>query len=194
MEPPKHPFERFFTRSQQQLHRRNEFGYETRLINFLLKELRLTRRRSELLEMQQRRTTDLAPITLAVFNDAFPEFPLVMACSRLQGKRLHICVDTLLPNLFKNYQRAPYVKHYDLEAYQRFQHTAQGRTIGLIFPYKGVPKSLVVHNGGLDQFRYPGTVITHHQDDESEPRTLYVQSLAPLVRAIAQTDWQNSQT
>jgi len=156
--------------------------FEEGKVQFLLKRFGVTNKKWDML----RKSRDLVGenlLTVSLFNEMFPTFPIVLGCSRLGGVKLHTDLRCTTPALFRRFQDAPWVEAYE-EFYEQVSGQALDRTIGLIFPRKGVQQGLLIHNGGLDAYWVRGLRWTYFGGTKEKPQLLYVQPFAPLVGAI----------
>lgn len=85
-----------------------------------------------------------ARLTFAEFCRAFPEFPLWLAADRDVGRRLHVDPKAVLPRWFSHFHALPFVRAWEYAAESKPPDA--GRPTGLVFPRKGVPAGLVVHD------------------------------------------------
>lgn len=156
---------------------------EERQVLFLLNRLGMPRQKWRLLRTAEARTGQKR-LTLDLFNEAFPSFPLLLAYSQEAGERLHQKKDATLPALFTRFQSFPPVKFYE-DWFERVERDANGRAIGLLFPRKGIQRGLILHNGeGLEGLWLHGMVATYTGGNRKHPYRLYLQAFAPLVEAI----------
>lgn len=159
-----------------------EASFEEERVKFLLARCGLAARKWELLNASRERY-GRPRLTLALFNELFPSFPLYMRASRLNGAKLHEDPRASLPELFNNFEKAPFVKAWE-EFYEQAADAAGTRSVALVFPRNRVRGAMVIHEGGLDDYFVRGTVLVHTGGTREKPFRLYVQPFGPLVEGI----------
>jgi hypothetical protein len=165
-------------RFQQQ----NQRAGETRSVEFLLRQLKLSKQKRSLQALAEART-GYRFLTLDLFAEKWPSFPILMSYSQEAGNGLHEHKKATLPALFTRFSFAPFIKFYE-EWFEQAERLANNRTIGLVFPRKGIRRGLILHNGGLDGVWFRGTVCTYTAGTREHPSKLYLQAFAPLIEAI----------
>lgn len=158
---------------------------EARRVQFLLNKCRLTGGSKSAMLNVARRRTGRPRLTLALFNELVPNFPVLM--NYVSGgplAKLHLSSAASLPSLFKKFQDAPFVKAY-ADDHDSALELANGRAIGLLFPRKGIVQGLIIHDGtGLDIFWQRGAIMCYHGGTREKPTRLYVQAFGGLVEDI----------
>lgn len=125
--------------------------YENARIRYMLSQLGLGRvsRDFERFVVERCGEED-AFFTFPLFEEFFGPLPLLLHIDRLKdGPPLHERDDCAHPLWWKRFFKLPFVSRY-LE--WRESVGAQRRPTGLIFPLKGFPQGLVVHDGSLEKF------------------------------------------
>ena len=177
-----HPFEKMNRRTGDALRELEIQRYEASRVEFLLNRCNMGRWRSRLYSAAEE-TLGHRVLRLSVFNDFFPDFPIVLGASRLDGVKLHTDKRSLLPALFRDFESAPFVAAYE-EFFEANIDKAQGRAVGLVFPRKGLKQGLIMHNGGLDAYWVKGTSLVYTGGTRKAPVQLYVQAYQSLIDAI----------
>lgn len=162
---------------------RNQVAGEERKVAFLLNRLGMPKAKWRLLRTAEARTGH-KQLTLELFNEAYPSFPLLLAYSHEAGDGLHKHRDATMPAQHTRFHDFPPLKFYE-DWFERAEKEANGRAVGLLFPRKGIQQGLILHNGeGLDGLWLPGMVSVYTGGTREHPYRLYLQAFAPLVEAI----------
>lgn len=124
---------------------RSNIAFEEGKVNYLLKMFGLNQRKvgSTLRKIEEARSGQ-ADLTLRAFNEGFPTFPMLLGGSRLGSTALHLDPRAMLPALFKEFSQAPFLTYYE-DFYEENADRANGRTLGLVFPRKGIRSGLVIY-------------------------------------------------
>lgn len=131
------------------------------------------------LRRRQQNETGEFNLTFANFNEEFNSFPFLLGAANLGGKKLHTDASCLLPALFKDFEKVPFVVAYEA-FFAKMQKRAHGRTIGLVFPRKGIPKGLVIHNKSAERLGYEGLQAIYL----GRERSLYVRTFRGVLEAL----------
>lgn len=166
---------------QERLRAHEDAGFETRMVEFLLAVFKFPAPAVRALRAEHRRRTGLAGLTFATFAMHHPGFPVRLAASRLDGVKLHTDPRAVLPALFRDFARVPFVVAYDALVEQRAGD--DDRPLGLVFPRKGFRKGMIIHDGaGLDPAVSRGLVLTYQGRD---PRhRLFVQPYQTFLEGL----------
>jgi hypothetical protein len=153
-------------------------------VEFLLQQLMMPKRKKVLLDTSEQRTGHRR-LTLDLFNEMCPTFPLLMAFAPVkQVDKLHTDNKATLPALMKRFMDAPFIKPYE-EWYEQAEKKANGRAIALLFNRKGIQQGCVLHdNQGLDAYWRPGTHVIHQGGTREEPAVIHMESFSALVKAV----------
>lgn len=130
-------------------------AYEHAKVQFMLKQLGLSKRKRQLVEWIARNDEDTR-LTFTAFNEVFSSFPVWVTGTNLGdlSDALHLHQKATLPNWFKTFTSLPFIKHYT-EAYAAAGNLATEKPVGLVFPRKGFKQGLIVHNGDWQTFVPP---------------------------------------
>lgn len=158
---------------------RSAAAQEERHVRFLLERLHFPAGKKWAMLKLSRERTGVARLTLDLFNELVPNFPLLLGYAN--PGRLHQDNRATLPALFRRFEDAPFVAAY-AALFEQAAPLAAGRTVGLLFPRKGVVRGLLMHNGLA--LWVPGTTITYHGGTREEPTQLVVQAFAAVVEAL----------
>lgn len=164
-----------------------EEKYEEEVVKFLLNKLNLIKHKPALLR-EYEASTGRRVLKLSLFNDHFPDFPILLGTDHLPGVRLHVDPRSILPALIKNFANAPFVKAYD-EFYEQVHDRAFDRTVGLVFPRKGIMRGLIIFNAGLDHYWHHHAEIVYHGGTRDNPYQLHTKSFAALIESIRK-EWR----
>lgn len=186
-----HPFARF---SGDDHHRRLEAqadaAFEEGKVLFTLRAFGLNAARTAAeLRRHEEAERGVPALTFRAFHARFPSFPLLLGTSRLDGGALHLDRRALLPALFREFTRAPFVTAYEA-FYERHAERAGGRPVGLVFPRKGLRHGLVVYAGGLDDLPFGPreTALVYAGGPAAGGRGLVVRSYQRLLEALRDSD------
>lgn len=177
-----HPFDRLMRGRAEQFREMEEERYEASRVEFILGRCGIPKVKYDLMRECERETGQSA-LRLRYFNARFPTFPILLGATRLDGVKLHADSRAFLPALFTNFRKAPFVEAY-LRFHSEVSVSADGRTVGLAFPRKGLKQGLIIHNGGLDGIWVRGTLLTYTGGTPGETERLYVQAFQPLIEAV----------
>lgn len=181
-EQRKHPGD--VLKSQFALERIKEdaFQFEQSKVEFLLKTFNMQKLKARLLRRARENGSEW--LTLSAFNEEFPSFPFLLGTNLLGGTKLHISAACFVPSLYHRTEKAPFVKPYR-DFYAANKRHAHGRSIGLILRRKGMPRGIIVHDGGLAGYEKPGMfAATYTGEEGTEPQQLFIHSFERLVKAI----------
>jgi hypothetical protein len=171
-----------FERLNREYHRRAEryaaVAYEEARVTWLLKRFKVARLDREL-RTADKRAGGEGRLTLASFNDRFPSFPLLLVASRLNGVKLHTDPGSLLPALFKAFDRNVFVVEYE-KFYEEAAPRAGGRAVGLVFPRKGFTQGWCIYDGRVGDDHYRGLTLAYRRGN----RELFVRPFQTLVEAV----------
>jgi hypothetical protein len=164
-----------------------EVKNEESIVTFLLDQLNVPEKKWKLLKLCKQRT-GTGRLTLDLFDEFVPNFPLLMGCAPLSKvDKLHADNRCTLPALFRRFEEAPFVRAYQDFLYQE-EHRAGGRALGLLFHRKGIPHGLVIHNDvGLKGYQRTGTRFVYEGTGDAH---LVVERLDLLVEAICSSKWR----
>lgn len=175
-----HPFDSLKARHADRSRTLAERRHEERAVHFLVQQLGLGHR--------GKAVRDAAPdgsgqLTLAAFNELFPTFPLLMAASTLNGAKLHLDPRTFLPAMFKNFAAVPFVTAYE-EVLEQLYPSANGRSVGLVFPRNGFRLGMVIFNETFEQTNYHGLSLVYRGGDRKHVNRLFVQPFQETILAL----------
>src|SRR4029077_6404368 len=174
---------------------RNQVAGEERHVKFLLTRFGLIKKKWTMLKTAEARLGQRR-LSLDLFNEMCPTFPLLLAYSYDAGHRLHRHADATLPAFYTRFHTAPFLPAYE-DWFERAEPEANGRAIGLLFPYDGIKPGLVLpKRGGLEGLGQRGMVSVYHAGSREQPYCLYLQAFAQLVEAIYKKGhgWKAEQT
>ena len=123
-------------------------------------------------------------LTFNLFRQEFPTFPVSLTCHNLNGLSLHSEAKAALPIWFKDFQHLPFMKFY-AEAFESLGSLAQHKPVGMVFPRKGFPQGLIVHNGDVHEFVPPqGSCFVHLGGGKKSQGMLVVQPYVSFLDHI----------
>lgn len=182
--PKDNPFLRLVGASEvrhEQARARDLVAYEENRLEYLLHQFHLMPRAARQLRQAHVERYGSPALTFAGFNAAYPSFPLVLGVAGI--KDLHLDPRCFLPNLFKAYDRTPFVLAYE-EFFDQETARADGRALGLVFRRKGIRHGLIIHDGAdLPPRVFTGTVL-QYQAGRKRLRRLYVQPYQTVVEQL----------
>lgn len=162
---------------------RSDAQYEERLVSFVLKMFKLKKDEPHLRKRDEREG-GAGNLRFSLFCDEYRTFPILLGADPLRGTLIHTDPRCFLPQLFKNFDKTPFVTAYEL-FFERVADRVDGRAVGLVFPRKGIRRGLVIHNGDdLDRRVFRGTVMTYHGGGKKEQLRLYVQPFQTMIEAL----------
>lgn len=180
-----HPFEELQTRHDTVSGAFYDAQYEVRVLDHLLVGLGFNKTKT-LRVLMERAVSDgneESEPTLRTFNDEFESFPVLLGCNRLPKAKLHVHPKGQVPALYKSFPQVPFVEAYNA-FYTRNQPRANGRMLGLVFPYKGVPWGLIIHNDGMDFQKFHGTCLVYVGGPKKNRECLYVRPFQTFLEAL----------
>jgi hypothetical protein len=178
----RHPFEAFSRNYHERHAGHRESQFEETRVDYLLKALNLGKVAGALWR-RSKQETGHATLSFEQFNQEFPSSPLLLGASTLDGAKLHTDARVMLPALFKRFDAAPFVTAFE-EFYEREEGRAQGRTLGLVFPRKGLRQGLIIHGEGLEAVFCHGLSLVYVGGTRRRPHSLYVRPFQALVEAV----------
>lgn len=96
------------------------------------------------LRREYRRLYDTSRLSLALFHETYPTFPIYFGTKYMTG--LHQNNKCIMPQLFKNFSATPVVEAFE-EFLQEVPEERQGGCIGLVFPRRGYARGMIIHTG-----------------------------------------------
>lgn len=133
---------------------RRRAAFESRLVEHLLGRYGLTKEKPRLFR-EAYETTGTRYVTFGQFVMNFPSFPAYCATAVIPG--LHKA--SLLAHLFNHFSSQRFVTAYETLRDEITPDTHVGAPFGLVFPFKGVTRGLVLHDGGIDLDDVPTGVL-----------------------------------
>jgi hypothetical protein len=120
-------------------------------------------------------------LTFETFFELYPTFPVLLEAHSFY----HVADHGRPADLFRSFERTFFLQRY-LDVYARGQEEAQGRPVGMVFPFDGFQGGLVMHNG---VFNTQGTKLVHAIAGDVPPQRVTVEPFIGLVNYLAQGDW-----
>lgn len=157
-------------------------SFEEERVKFVLNRCGLADQKWPLLEAG-RAKYGRPRLTFALFNELFPTFPVLLGASRLNGCKLHEDARASLPELFNNFERAPFFKAYE-EFLEAVADSVNDRCVALVFPRNRIKGGLVIHDGGLPEGWDRGNVLTHTGGTRDKPFKVFVQPFNRMIESI----------
>lgn len=142
-----HPFEQITTGQayHDRMAARSDIAFEEGKVSYLLGVFKFNVRKSSMaLRAANATMTGRDDLTFQAFNAEYGSFPILLGTSRLGGISLHLEATAMLPALFKAFGAAPFMTAFD-EFYEKNAARASGRTVGMVFPRKGLKNGLIVY-------------------------------------------------
>ncbi len=137
------------------------------------------------------------------FNAMFPEFPFALGASTLRHLPLpyktrgeqtkttspdytvHRDYHSLEPMRYKAFEQVPFVVAYGKMS-DRLQEVAVGRSVGLVFPRRGIIQGLMIHDDINHRYWTEGFAqVFKYRDDGGTEFQLIVQRFSDVIKAIA---------
>lgn len=175
------PFDRFQAERHARHKALSDEAFENRTVEFVARTFGLQKQSQRLRHEHNRATGRNRSLTLLEFCRDQRSFPVIMTTRRLE--RLHLDKRMFLPSLFKKFSEAPFVGAYE-EYYETVIGEADGRAVGLIFPRKGIPRGLIVHNGvNLPSRVFHGLVLTY-TGGKKDTQRLFVQPFQSFIESL----------
>jgi hypothetical protein len=131
--------------------------WEHARVEFILKHLGLVQHKKAFKNFVREKKND-GLFTCELFLAAFPAFPLLLGTSTLPmiHEPLHRCEKAFHPEWFRNFMKLPFMEAYS-ELHDKYGDRTESAAVGLVFPRKGFPQGLLVHNGDLATFVPPNS-------------------------------------
>lgn len=142
-----HPFKKLVSGYHERAASRSEAQYEDGRVEYVLKTFKIGK--SAVAEIRRMSESQHNTLTFAAFNSFYASFPVHLGASTLGGIKLHLDKLAMLPALLTQFHRVPF-----LDAFNTFQEGAAdtadslGKSVGLVFPRKGVRHGLVIVESG----------------------------------------------
>lgn len=184
-----HPFDEMRRRSDAERDKHNDEMREGSLVNRLLSRTygsAAGKARREILDLSEDRTGQRR-MTFALFNEVFPDYPVLLSFSRLGGAKLHADQRMMLASLIKFFPKTPVHQHF-ADWLPTAHQMANGRNVGMVFGRRGFKYGMIIHDGGLAFHRHRDTVIIHEGGSSQEPVQYGMQWFDTFVDAIAARD------
>jgi len=195
------PFSRLMASAQSQGDCRilaQEVQFEAARVRFVVRRFGLGAPVLRQLVEDWFRTTGRRELRFAAFHERYPTFPFYFGTHTLCGLAVpwtagavggrtpynyHVHRDpySTEPARYKKFEWVPFVIAYR-QFYNSASAAASGRSIGLIFPRRGMVDGMIIHNDESEQFWTSG-LCQVYKDPKTEKR-LYVQPFAALIAAI----------
>jgi hypothetical protein len=169
------PFQRYLSSDgRQERFQQYEESYEAACVAFFLELFKFSAKEKRALrDLYVKRTGRVPILKFSIFNDEYPTFPVLLGARRID--KLQADPTAFLPALFRNFRQATFVTVYDA-FFEANESRAAGKPIGLVFPRKGIPHGLIVHNAeALDSVIHHGTVLVHHSGTAQHVHRVFVQ-------------------
>jgi hypothetical protein len=171
-------------------------GWEHARVRYALGRLGLGSYRKRL-EKKARDLQGTDYLTFALLDEEFPTFPIRLTANRMAttekkeggekkivpAEPLHRNPKAFHPEWFKNFLALPFSKLYE-EAFGSLGQVTQLKPIGMVFPRRGFPQGLVIHNGDVHDFLSPQSSCHLYVGGGKKPMTLVVQSFQSMLDCI----------
>lgn len=154
---------------------------------FLLKTLGLSDQEYSLRDQDAAKN-----LTFSAINSEL-SLPMVFACHPMQGKLpVHRDVKHVHPVWFKKFSKLPVaVVYFELLAEYTESRRKQGedgiRPFCMVFPRKGFPQGLCIHDGPLEKYLVPGEGV-HLYSSKRHARDFVVQPFVSVAKIISNTE------
>jgi hypothetical protein len=178
-----HPFQRFASTHHERAEAQADTQYENTCVDYLIKGMHLHANVRRELYRQERDETTHERLTFHSFHERFPTFPFLLGCSRLRGVKLHLDKKAMIPSLFRQFNEAPFVAAYE-QFYESMVARANGRSLGMVFPRKGIVRGLIIYSGDFDLDIPHSLLWTYTGGTKKSLHRLYVRPFQQVVEAI----------
>lgn len=160
-----HPFDRAQVGSTETLREQSRRSYESsrvlRLVTTLA-DARYLRSVQRTICTAEKRETGNYRLSFRALNTEFHNFPYILGADPIDGAKLHLSQEAMLPALFTKFSAAPFVPA--LEMFMQGVRRPHGdeRAAGLVFRRKGIPQGLLIlEQGASVPSHYHGVALTH---------------------------------
>lgn len=186
MSKKRDPLDQFLADAAARAEARTAASNEATALKYVLKRFGLAKE-ERVMRNEHAGSTGLPELTFAAFNSRHPSFPVLLGYNRIAGVKLHADKTAMIPALFKSFTETPFFKAYETFFEEHEGREDGNRTIGLVFPRRGIKFGLIIHNGAsLDMTLFRGTILTYHGGSRKRPHPLYVMPLVSLIEGLHQ--------
>ncbi len=202
IEPDKtNPFAVLKSQSPDAIQAEMDRRWEHARVRYTLTRLGLAKYNSQMSRKVSDRPEE-AYLTFELFDEFFPSFPMILSTDRLStvevqktGSKeldetakvdappLHQNLKAVHPRWFKSFLALPFIPPYE-EIFNKRGSGTKLRPVGLVFPRKGFPQGLVVHNGDVYDFVSQKSGCHYYLGGGKKPMNLVVQSYQSLLDQI----------
>jgi hypothetical protein len=120
-------------------------------------------------------------LTFESFFEHFPGFPVLLEAHSFYRVARHARPAAL----FRSFGETFFLRRY-LDVYGRGREEAEGRPIGMVFPFDGYRDGMVIHNG---RFATGGTRMIHDLARDVAPHRVTIEPFLPFLRYLARQGW-----
>lgn len=187
-----------------------ERSFERDRVAFVMKTLGMGPKKVNDLRTRGRELTGASDLYFDCFNAMFPNFPIVLGASTLRllplpyktrgdktkttsaDYEVHRDYHSLEPMRYKRFEEVPFVVAFG-NLSDRVQAEATGRPVGLVFPRRGVPHGLIVHDDADHRYWTQGFAQVFKYTIEDVNYQMIVQRFSDVIKAIAAEpgEWQD---
>lgn len=158
---------------------RNQTRFEGDRVRMILRAFGLSESEEDL-RILYRETMEESWLTFETFFECYPSFPILLGAHSFFNTRSLTLVD-----MFRNFGRTFVGQRY-FELYERGIHEANGRPIGMIFPFSGYRGGLIAHNCRTTT---QGFRCVYDVPHDAPPHRVIVEPFPPFVEFLARSGW-----
>lgn len=153
-------------------------------VTYVLATLHLSQYKHVMMDLAENET-GRRRLTFDCFNQVIHDFPSTLRSHNFAElkKPMHLVQEAILPNLFRHFAKAPFVKKYNE---MKEEYRTSNKPFGLLFPRKGLQQGLVIHNGYQGDFVPAGASCFVWQPTRDDT-PLIVQDLLMFLWQINET-------
>lgn len=157
-----------------------QIAFEAERVRIVLDRFGLSARIPEMMRQFQEKW-GMSWLTFEAFCEFFPSFPLLLEAHSF----FRVAENCRPARIFQSFDETFFIRRY-LDVYARGQEEANGRPIGMVFPFDGYEGGLVMHNG---RFGTVGTKMVHDVADNAPPHRVVVEPFIALISYLARGEW-----
>lgn len=170
--------------------------FEDGIVKFMLTRMNIAKYRADAIRENNFNATGVKLLSLACFNEYFTNFPFLLGANLLRrlevpwspkitaaNYAVHTDPYSTVPSCFKQFNWVPFVVAY-VALYDQMAAKSNNRGICLVFPRKGLPRGMCIHNDDSEQYWPSGLAWVYKFTDGGKDRRLFVQPFQSLVEAI----------
>jgi len=140
-----HPLSGLHHETMEEAQHRRESSFEEKIIRKILGDNRMASAKVPLMREQYNAHTNRR-LTFFNFHNMFPSFPVYLLAADVP----YVYKDCSVEKLFNRFSTRPFVSRYLELAEEEIPEEFEGHYTGMVFPFKGVTRGLILHDKAPD--------------------------------------------